>query len=190
MRAKALLLLLVLTLTLAAACGPAATEQAMVKEEAEAEVGTIALGERKLSLRAPLLEGGDGVYTVDYSACWPDASCHEGSFTFVVSAAEGSSYLDLRGQPEVTIRMNQVQFQPGGILISPGTTVTWINDDPVAHFVNSEPHPSHNVHPALNSLELGQGDRYTFTFEGEGLYAYHCSAHYPSMVAVILVLGA
>lgn len=160
-----------------------------VTRDGEAVVGQAALGERKLSLRAPLQAEGDGVYTVDYTACWPDASCHEGSFSFVVSQAEESGYVDLRGQADVTVRMSQVQFEPAGILISPGTRVTWVNDDPVAHFVNTDPHPSHNAHPALNSLELGQGDTYSFTFEEGGLYAYHCSAHYPSMVATVLVLG-
>lgn len=151
-------------------------------------VGPVTLGDKRLSLRAPLEAGGDGLYTVDYTACWPDASCHEGSFSFVVSQAERSGYVDLRGQAEVTVRMSQVQFEPAGILISPGTRVTWVNDDPVVHFVNTDPHPSHNVHPALNTLGLGQGDTYTFTFRNEGLYAYHCSAHHPTMVAAILVL--
>lgn len=154
------------------------------------EVGDTTIDESRLTLRAPPAAAGDGVYSVDYRACWPDGSCHEGAFSFVVKAAAAESYLDLRGRSEMTIRMKDITFGPAQVIVSPGTTVTWINDDPVEHFVNSDPHPSHNVYPALNSTALGQGASYSFTFDEEGIWYYHCSAHYPHMVASLRVDGS
>lgn len=49
--------------------------------------GPLAFGDRKLSLRAPLTGGvGEGLYVVTYKACWPDQSCHDGQFGFIVGA--------------------------------------------------------------------------------------------------------
>lgn len=38
----------------------------------------------KLSFEVPITGGGSGVYNVNYTACWPDGSCHNGSFSFSV----------------------------------------------------------------------------------------------------------
>ncbi|MBM3947272.1 MAG: plastocyanin, partial [SAR202 cluster bacterium] len=71
---------------------------------------------------------------------------------------------------------------------SQGTKVVWTNNEAVPHFVNTDPHPSHNNLPGLNSLDLREGQSYTFTFVQAGEWAYHCSAHYPQgMVGSVLV---
>ncbi len=41
------------------------------------------IGSDRLTLSVPFGEG-PGSYLVDYSACWPDKSCHPGSFGFVI----------------------------------------------------------------------------------------------------------
>ena len=42
--------------------------------------------------------------------------------------------------------------------------------------------------PDLNSLDIGQGKSYSYTFGRAGEWAYHCSAHYPQgMVGSVLV---
>ena len=74
------------------------------------------------------------------------------------------------------------------IVVDRGTTVTWINQDGVEHFVNSDPHPSHNAVLDLNSKPLNEGDSYSFTFESAGEYGYHCSAH-TNMTGKIVVRG-
>ena len=71
--------------------------------------------------------------------------------------------------------------------MSKGTKVVWTNGDGVAHFVNTDPHPSHNVLADLNSLDLAQGQSYSFTFTEVGEWGYHCSAHYLSMVGRVIV---
>ena len=142
-------------------------------------IGAITIAEDQLSLRAPLQgDGADGVYQVSYHTCWPDRSCHDGSVAFIVDGATIGEYQDLRGQSEVTIHMKDgVSFDPARILISAGTTVTWVNDDATVHFVNTDPHPSHNVLPNLNSSALRQGESYSYTFADAGAWGYHCSAH-------------
>lgn len=81
-----------------------------------------------------------------------------------------------------------VRFEPPRIIVSPGTTVIWVNDDPVVHFVNTDPHPSHNVLADMNSTALRQGESYSHTFEEPGAWGYHCSAHFDlGMIAQILV---
>ena len=144
----------------------------------------------ELTLRATLQEdGGDGVYHLRYSACWPDGSCHDGSIAFVVDSNAEDQYLDLRGQVAVTNHMKDgVRFASPRIIVSPGTTVTWINDDLVVHFVNSDPHPAHNVLSDLNSTAIGPGESYSYTFSEPGAWGYHCSAHHNlGMIAQIVV---
>lgn len=161
----------------------------VTRDGAPVEVGTLNLGLRNLSMWVALSGGaGDGLYLVKYSACWPDRSCHQGQFAFTVDAKTSASYLDLTGKQEVPIDMRDIKFEPAAVVVSPGTRITWRNRDPVTHFVNTDPHPSHNVVPELNSLDLGQGQSYSFTFNQPGEWGYHCSAHFPSgMTARVIV---
>ena len=147
------------------------------------------ISDDELSMATTLpAEGGDGIYKVDYDACWPDGSCHQGSVSFTVDSASISDYVDLRGQDAVTIDMKGERFGPARMIISPGTTVTWVNSDAVTHFVNSDPHPAHNVLAALNSSSLNPSDSYTYTFEDSGAWGYHCSAHFNvGMTAQVVV---
>ena len=162
----------------------------VTREGAPVTTGKTTLGEKKLSLTATLPgDAGDGLYVVKYKACWPDRSCHDGQFAFTVDAKMKSSYLDLTGQSEVTVRLKGIKFEPERIIVSRGTKVTWINDDPVVHFVNSDPHPSHNVVATLNSLEIKKGDSFNYTFDQSGEWAIHCSAHVPeNMLGRVIVL--
>ena len=158
------------------------------KEVTPLSIGDTSFDSKHLAMRARLgAERGDGFYLVEYTACWPDGSCHNGNFGFHVdSDLEG--YTDLTGQSEVRVNMQEITFQPTNIVVSRGTKVIWENLDGVTHFVNSDPHPSHNVLPGLNSLDLGQGTTYSFTFDEPGEWSYHCSAHFPQgMVGRIIV---
>ena len=153
-------------------------------------VGPVTISENELSMRATIQESPpDGIYQANYMACWPDGSCHEGSMAFTVDSASLAEYVDLQGQTEITIPMVDGQrFDPARIIISPGATVTWINQDSVAHFVNTDPHPSHNVLEELNSSGINPGESYTYTFTKPGAWGYHCSAHFgDGMIAQVLV---
>ncbi len=162
----------------------------VAKDDKPIQTGNVVLASNKLSMSATLpKDAGDGLFVVKYKACWPDKSCHDGVFAFKVDAKMGKSYTDVTGQREVTIRLKDARFNPAQIVVSKGTKVIWVNDDPFTHFVNSDPHPSHNFLPALNTLELNKGDVFSFTFDQPGEWPYHCSAHVPDgMTARVLVL--
>ena len=130
----------------------------------------------RLTLRTTLgSDSGDGVYTVQYRACWPDASCHEGQLGFIVDS-KSAAYVDMTGEREVMIDLMDVQFAPAKVIVSRGTVVTWRSADQVVHFVNSDPHPSHNVLPGLNSVGMENGDTFSYTFDEPGEWSYHCAA--------------
>lgn len=131
----------------------------------------------------------DGQYHVRYTACWPDQACDKGEFFFSIDSSRRSEYQDLRGQSDVTVHMSDFAFQESRILISPGTTVTWVNDEAAGHFVNTETHPEHTYFTAQNSREINQGESFAVTFTIPGQYNYHCSAHVPQgMLGSIIVV--
>jgi plastocyanin len=130
---------------------------------------------------------GDGVWEILLSACWPDGSCHDGRLAFRVDQSIESQYVDRTGMQQTTVTMKDEAFDPPRIIVSLGTTVIWVDDDLPEHFVNSDPHPTHNMLPALNSDALNDGDTYEFTFDRAGDWGYHCSSH-TGMTGRILVL--
>jgi plastocyanin len=152
--------------------------------------GATEIGSDRLLMRAKIKKGfGDGEYVVRYHACWPDRSCHDGSFGFIVDSNYlAGSIADLRGQAEATVRMNNLAFSPRYLRVSTGTKVTFVNDEAPEHFVNSDPHPSHNLLAGYSSRGLLQGQSYEFTFTEPGEWHYHCSAHVTvGMDAIVIV---
>jgi plastocyanin len=80
-----------------------------------------------------------------------------------------------------TVRIDNFTFGPATLVIKPGTTVTWVNNDDIPHAVVAVDH-------SFRSKVLDTGDRYDFTFAKAGEYAYFCSLH-PHMVGKIVVKG-
>lgn len=155
----------------------------------EWQAGEADIEDGRTALTVPLKAGmPDGNYAVDYTACWPDKSCHDGKFSFAVNSAQRTSYTDLRGQKEIAVPMKEIAFVPSKIIISPGTKVIWVNNDNVGHYVNTETHPEHTYFPSQNSREIPAGQSFTATFTAPGQYNYHCSAHVPEgMLGSIIV---
>ena len=146
------------------------------------------IDQNKLAMRRNMDPNApDGLYTANYNACWPDGSCHDGSFQFAIDRTKSGEFEDMTGQSEVTIQLSQIMFEPQNIKISKGTRVTWANNDSVEHYVNTDSHPAHTYFPEQNSKALKGGDTYSLTFETAGIYPYHCSAHAQTMLGSILV---
>jgi plastocyanin/methionine-rich copper-binding protein CopC len=151
-------------------------------------IGGVSIISNKLGLRRAMDQSApDGRYTVRYTACWPDRSCHDGHFQFAVDRNLAGSYQDYRGQKEVTILERGIKFAPEKIRVSVGTKVTWVNEDAEEHYVNSDPHPSHNLYVDQNSRGMRRGDTYSLTLSVPGVYPYHCSTHEATMKGVIIV---
>ncbi len=160
----------------------------ITKDGKDYGVGPVTIDANKLAMRRTVDPSApDGLYTVTYTACWPDKSCHDGHFQFAIERAKISSALDLRGQSSVEIHLKDIAFVPPTIRIQKGTRVRWVNDDAVEHYVNTDAHPSHTYFPAQNSRALKKGDAYVVTFSVPGAYPYHCSAHADTMRGMIVV---
>lgn len=82
------------------------------------------------------------------------------------------------------IDQRDLQFVPRVIAVSPGSTVSFPNSDPVMHNVF---HPS--THGGFDLGTYPQGERRSFTFDDEGAYAIFCHVH-PEMVAYVVVVAS
>ena len=51
-----------------------------------------------------------------------------------------------------TITITSAGASPKNLLVSPGTQVTFVNNDSRPHTMNSDPHPEHGDCPAVNSV--------------------------------------
>jgi plastocyanin len=160
-----------------------------MKDDKEYGQGDTTIDNNKLSMRRGFAsDAPNGIYMVIYKACWPDQSCHDGSFEFAVDRSKASGYENMQNKKEVTIHMSEIMFAPKNILISPGTKVTWVNDEEVEHYVNTDSHPAHTYYPIQNSRSLVKGAGYSATFDKPGAYPYHCSSHANTMIGNIIVL--
>ena len=70
-------------------------------------------------------------------------------------------------------------FDRAEITVPAGTTVTWTNNDPVAHTVT-------DVNQAWDSGLFDQGATYSKTFAEPGTYDYYCIPH-PMMIGRVVV---
>ncbi len=80
------------------------------------------------------------------------------------------------------ITIKNMMFTPPQISVQKGATVTWTNNDNVAHTVIDD--LSNVGGPASGNIE--PGSTYSFTFNKTGSFQYHCSIH-PSMRGTIVV---
>jgi len=75
------------------------------------------------------------------------------------------------------VNISNFAFEPSTITVTAGTTVTWTNQDSVAHTVVSDTFKSGN---------LSQGQAFQFKFDTKGTYNYSCSIH-PTMKGTVIV---
>ncbi len=86
-----------------------------------------------------------------------------------------------QGGSAVTI--SDMAFSPSTVTVKKGTTVTWTNQDSVAHSVVSD---TDSPNGGLNSSTFAKGAQFSFNFTGAGTYKYHCGVH-PSMTGTVVV---
>lgn len=158
------------------------------KDDKEYDVSQTIIDENNLAMRKNMDPSApDGIYAVNYKACWADGSCHDGSFEFKIDRGSSASFTDMTDKSEVTIDLANFAFTPQKVKVSKGTTVTWVNKDNVVHTVNTDSHPAHTYFPSQNSRDLANGETYSITFEEPGIYLYHCTPHADTMTGQILV---
>jgi plastocyanin len=80
------------------------------------------------------------------------------------------------------VSIQNFSFSPGNRTVSAGTTITWTNNDNVAHTVTS----SQGSQTVFDSGNIPPGGSFTFTFSQTGTFNYFCTLH-PSMTAQVTV---
>ena len=83
------------------------------------------------------------------------------------------------GGDTATVKIKEYKFTPADLHIKAGTTVTWVNQDPVQHNIVSDD-------KTLQSPTLEQGDSWTHTFNTPGTFSYTCGIH-PGMKGSVTV---
>jgi plastocyanin len=80
---------------------------------------------------------------------------------------------------DVAVKIGNFTFSPADLIITPGTTVIWINNDDIPHAVVE-------TEKVFRSKALDTDDKYSFTFATSGEFSYFCSLH-PHMTGKITV---
>jgi amicyanin len=79
---------------------------------------------------------------------------------------------------EAKVSISNFAFDPAVLTVKVGSTVTWTNNDIVAHTVTFT--------DVANSPVLNRGDHFSRTFTKAGTYSYICSIH-PFMHGMVVV---
>ena len=72
--------------------------------------------------------------------------------------------------PSDPVRISNVTFDPPTLVVPPGATVTWVNQD-------DEPHTVVSATGAFTSQALDTDDSFSFQFDAPGTYVYRCAIH-------------
>jgi manganese oxidase len=84
-----------------------------------------------------------------------------------------------------TVTMQNTAFSPAAMTVAAGTTVTWTNNDNMAHTVTSgAPGAPDGM---FDSGTLAAGGTFHFTFATKGTFQYYCTIHAPGMKGTITV---
>jgi plastocyanin len=78
-----------------------------------------------------------------------------------------------------TVVLYNMSFGPSTLTVAKGTTVTWQNNDGIAHTATSDT-------GAWDSGTIPAGGSKGVTFNTAGTFPYHCTVH-PMMTATIIV---
>ncbi|HSM16723.1 MAG TPA: cupredoxin family copper-binding protein [Gemmatimonadales bacterium] len=91
------------------------------------------------------------------------------------------SAMPSQGDEVIQAAIRQMAFGPSRIEIPVGATVTWTNEDPLAHTVTADD-------GTFNSGLLNTGQTWSYTFTTPGEYPFFCIPH-PFMKGVVVVRG-
>ena len=75
----------------------------------------------------------------------------------------------------IMLPRNQELFVPFLLVVSPGTIVTWQNEDTIAHQFTTTPQKNAFLNPQTFSFRVPAGGQVQFTFTRPGLYHYYDS---------------
>jgi plastocyanin len=85
-----------------------------------------------------------------------------------------------------TVSMKNIQFDPSDISVKTGETITFTNDEAVAHDVHKTSGPGKDFASGPPG-GMQQGDTFELTLDKPGNYEYVCDVHAPGMAGTITV---
>lgn len=95
---------------------------------------------------------------------------------------------DMGGEmSSASVTIENFAFNPDGVTVPAGTTVTWTNQDDVPHTVTAGT-PDAPDADLFASGNLGNGDTFSYTFDEAGTFDYFCENH-NSMRGTVTVEG-
>ena len=100
--------------------------------------------------------------------------------TALVTTASRAPSADIA--KSASIQIDNFHYSPPTLVVAPGTTVTWKNDD-------DSPHSVRDKDGKFKSAALDTDDTFSQTFAAPGEYDYFCSIH-PYMTGKIVVKPA
>lgn len=75
---------------------------------------------------------------------------------------------------EHTIVVRTFTFRPDTLVVTPGSRVTWANEDEIEHTITAD---SGITGIRLTGALRGKGSSFLTVFESSGIYPYHCDRH-------------
>jgi plastocyanin len=102
--------------------------------------------------------------------------------TLILSACKDDVNEPTNGTPSANqVQMRNNAFVPPALTVSPGTTVTWVNQDNVLHTATSS-----SAGLFFDSGNLAKDQTFSFQFDSTGTFVYHCKLH-AGMTGTIIV---
>ncbi len=98
---------------------------------------------------------------------------------FALSLALAAGVTGAAFAQDAMVNIKSFEFMMMDVSVSPGSTVTWVNNDEEPHTVTSET-------GVFASGGLDTGQKFSFKFDKPGIYKYRCSIH-PQMVGTVTV---
>lgn len=108
-----------------------------------------------------------------------------GGFTAVVlhkSSTSDTMHMSMSATSTNHIDIKNYMFSPMTVRVKVGTTVSWTNQDGVKHTITADTKSA----AAPDSMDIAEGQSYSFKFTKAGSYTYHCFPH-PYMHGTIIV---
>ena len=119
------------------------------------------------------------------------------ALVLLASACSGSGSAEPSARasgPQVSLKL--LQFQPGALTVKAGTTVTWVDDEPITHTVTSGAVSGVDATTGLRSGQTpdgrfdrrlaGKGTTFSYRFTEPGTYSYFCSIHQGMNASVVV----
>lgn len=128
------------------------------------------IGALLLSMALAACGGGSGDTSADPGESAPSTST---STSEPGTAQEGASGSETEGMMVVTVK--DFKYSPASITVKAGTTVRFVNEDPVRHTVTAGTPDSPKE--STFDKDLPDGETVEITFDEPGEFAYFCEPH-------------